>query len=131
MNSAVYLTYLNEWGRTKNRNPRNQTKSTFAFTFMDSPCSEADSDQNFNEILVQLTECCQSSLSVTNILQEVATNLGSGTAIKHFADVTVSSYVPSEFRQHFRMGCECFEVSLSQGCILKFATTLLNAYFSG
>jgi len=89
--------------------------------------NEADSDEHSNEVLTHLTDCCQSSSSVTNIVEELASTLGSGTAIKHFAEVTVSSYTPSEFHQHFRMGRECFEVSLCRSNILLFLTlTLLN-----
>jgi len=85
--------------------------------------NEGDSD----EVLTHLTDCCQSSSSVTNIIQELASELGSGTAIRHFAEATVSSYTPSEFHQHFRMGRECFEVSWCRSNILQFLiSTLLN-----
>ena len=82
--------------------------------------NEADSDEHLNKVLTHLTDCCQSSFSVTNIFEELASELGSGTAIKHFAEATVSSYTPSEFHQHFRMGRECFEVSLCRSNILQF-----------
>ena len=89
--------------------------------------NEADSDEHLNEVLTHLTDCCQSSSSVTNIVQELASELGSGTAIRHFAEATVSSYTPYEFHQHFRMGRECFEVSWCRSNILQFLiSTLLN-----
>jgi len=73
--------------------------------------SEADSDQHLNQMLTHLTECCRSLSSATNIAEHLADDLRSGTSIKYFADVTVLSYGPSEFRQHFRMGRACCETS--------------------
>ena len=37
--------------------------------------NEADSDEHLNEVLTHLTDCCQSSSSVTNIVQELPASL--------------------------------------------------------